>query len=373
MLYLLADSLEKYWGPFRLLRSHALLLAAGTMLAALVVLVLLPKLWRFSPHDHGKAILGKDGMKSAGKPTGAGVIGTLVALPVILLCAPISVCDMGVVICLYAAMAFGFLDDASTVPWGQLKKGLLDMVVSIGAAMFLYAGQGGELWLPFFKTVWTLPWWLYIPGAGFLLWFTMNATNCSDGVDGLAGSLTLISLVCLAALLYLVIGYAPVAKYLLLPFNPQAARWAILLMTVTGALCGYLWWNAEPSKVLMGDAGSRFLGLLVGIGVLVTGNPILVFAVAPIVLINGGGGLGKLVLLRMLKRFGLEVRHPSMLTELEQAAQSPVVRMIHSVRFPLHDHCKRILKWSNAQVLMRFMLMQAFLTPLLFILMLKVR
>ena len=62
-----------------------------------------------------------------------------------------------------------------------------------------------------------------------------------------------------------------------------------------------------------------------------------------------------------------------MLTELEQAAQSPVVRMIHSVRFPLHDHCKRILKWSNAQVLMRFMLMQAFLTPLLFILMLKVR
>ena len=47
MLYLLADTLEKFWGPFRLLRSHALLLAAGTMLAALVVLLLLPKLWRF--------------------------------------------------------------------------------------------------------------------------------------------------------------------------------------------------------------------------------------------------------------------------------------------------------------------------------------
>ena len=66
--------------------------------------------------------------------------------------------------------------------------------------------------MPLVKGVWTLPWWLYMPGAGFLLWFTMNATNCSDGVDGLAGSLTLISLVCLAALLYLVIGYAPVAK-----------------------------------------------------------------------------------------------------------------------------------------------------------------
>ena len=373
MLYWLSYALEHGFGPFRLLRSHALLLSFGTFISAFLVWYLLPKLWHLMPHDHGKAILGKDGMVSAGKPTGAGVIVTLLALPAIVLCAPLSVCDMGVVLCLYAAMAFGFLDDASSVPWGQLKKGLLDMVVSLGAAMFLYAGQGGDVWLPFVKTVWTLPWWLYIPGAGFLLWFTMNATNCSDGVDGLAGSLTLISLVCLAALLYVIIGYAPVAKYLLLPFNPQGARWAILLMTVTGALCGYLWWNAEPSKVLMGDAGSRFLGLLVGVGVLVTGNPILVFAVAPIVLVNGGGGLGKIVLLRTLKRFGLDVRRPGELTELEQAAQSPVVRMIHSIRFPLHDHCKRILKWSNAQVLMRFMILQAFLTPLLFILFVKVR
>ena len=85
MLYLLADTLEKSWGPFRLLRSHALLLAAGTLLAALVVLLLLPKLWRFSPHDHGKAILGKDGMTSAGKPTGTGLWVTLLVLPILLL------------------------------------------------------------------------------------------------------------------------------------------------------------------------------------------------------------------------------------------------------------------------------------------------
>jgi phospho-N-acetylmuramoyl-pentapeptide-transferase len=373
MLYWLSYALENYFGPFRLFRSHALLLTFGTFLSAFLTWYMLPKLWHLMPHDHGKAILGKDGMKSAGKPTGAGVIVTLVMLPAIILCAPLSVCDMGVVLCLYAAMAFGFLDDASSVPWGQLKKGLLDMVVSLGAAMFLYASQGGELWLPLVKTVWVLPWWVYIPGAGFLLWFTMNATNCSDGVDALAGSLTLISLVCLASLLYVVIGYAPIAKYLLLPFNPNAARWAILLMTAVGALCGYLWWNAEPSKVLMGDAGSRFLGMLVGVGVLVTGNPLLVFAVAPIVLVNGGGGLGKLVLLRTLKRFNIDVRHPSTITELEQAAQSPIVRMIHSVRFPLHDHCKRVFKWSNAQVLMRFMILQAFLTPILFILLVKVR
>lgn len=373
MLYWLSYFLEEYFGPFRLLRSHTLLLSFGTFLAAFMTWYMLPKLWHLMPHDHGKAILGKDGMVSAGKPTGAGVIVTLLALPALVLCVPLSVCDMGVVLCMYAAMAFGFLDDASTVPWGQLKKGLLDAAVSIGAAMFLYAGHGGEIWLPIFKGVWSVPWWLYMPGAGFLLWFTMNATNCSDGVDGLAGSLTLISLVCLAGLLYLVIGYAPVAKYLLVPMNPHAARWAILLMTVAGALCGYLWWNAEPSKVLMGDAGSRFLGILVGVGVLVTGNPFLVFAIAPIVIVNGGGGLGKLVLLRTIKKIGVDVRPPVNLTEEERSRQILPVRMIHGVRFPLHDHCKRILKWSNAQVLMRFVLLQAFLTPLLFVLIVKVR
>ena len=282
-------------------------------------------------------------------------------------------CDVGVVLFLYAAMAFGFLDDASSVPWGQLKKGLLDAGVSIGAAVFLYAGHGSEIWVPFFKGVWTIPWWIYIPCASFLIWYTMNATNCSDGVDGLAGSLTLITLVCLAALLYLVIGYAPVAHYLLIPNNPLAARWAILLMTVVGALSGYLWWNAEPSKVLMGDAGSRFLGMLVGVGVLVTGNPFLVFAFAPIVLVNGGAGLGKLLLLRCLRKLGLEVRPPSMLPEEMQERQNLLVRMLHGVRFPLHDHCKRVLRWSNAQVLMRFMILQAFITPLLFILFIKVR
>ncbi len=373
MLYWLSYALEGHFGPFRLLRSHAFLIACGTLAAAFLTCVLLPRLWHLMPHDHGKAILGKDGMASRGKPTGAGAIVTLVVLPVALLVMPFSACDLGVLVCMYAAMAFGYLDDAATVPWGQLKKGLLDAAVSLGAALFLYAGHGGEIWMPFVKGVWCAPWWVYLPCAGFLIWFTMNATNCSDGVDGLAGSLTAISLASLAALLYLVVGYAPVASYLLIPGNPLAARWAILLMTVVGALCGYLWWNAEPSKVLMGDAGSRFLGMLVAVGVLVTGNPFLVFAFAPIVLVNGGAGLGKIVLLRICRRLGAEVRPPSVLPPELQERQNVLVRMLLGVRFPLHDHCKRALKWSNAQVLMRFTLLQAFVSPLLFILFVKVR
>ena len=91
MLYHLAPYLEHYWGPFRLFRSHALLLAAGTLLAAFAVLLLLPNLWHLSPRDHGKAILGKDGMRSAGKPTGTGLWITLLVLPIVLLAVPLSV------------------------------------------------------------------------------------------------------------------------------------------------------------------------------------------------------------------------------------------------------------------------------------------
>ena len=359
MLYYLSMHLTRVWGPFRLLQSHALLLAGGTFTAALLIWFLLPRLWDKLPRDRGK-VLCKDlgGLASAGKPTGAGVLVTLLVLPVIVLFTPLGPWDWLVVTMLYAAMLFGYLDDRAVVPWGELKKGLLDAVVSIAIAYFIARGHSTLIWLPFVKGMWVVPMWVYVPCAAFLLWFTMNATNCSDGVDGLAGTLTMITLGLLAVMLYVVIGYKPVAHYFLLPCNPEAARWAILVMTVAGGLGGYLWYNAEPSKILMGDAGSRFLGILVGAAVLVTGNPFLIFAFAPVVLVNGGGGLGKLVLLRVAKKLGFAIG--------EGAA-------IRRIRFPLHDHCKKNLGWSNAQVLMRFTLLQMVVMPILLLILIKVR
>ena len=378
MLYYLAEYLTDVWGPFRLLRSHGLLLAAGTVLTGLVTLFLLPKCLRFLPHDHGKAILGADGMKSKGKPTGGGFFMALIALPVLLLVMPWRWFDLAVLACLYLSMVFGYLDDRSNIPWGELKKGLLDIIVSLGAAsaiFFGYAEGTGDwtelkVWLPFVKGMVGISWWLYIPAAGFMLWFVMNATNCSDGVDGLAGTLTLITIVVLAVFLYGVIGNLPLAQHFRI-FEPfvdgcefggtharMAARWSVALMTIGGSVAGYLWWNAEPSRVLMGDAGSRFLGLLVGVGVLVTANPLLVIAIAPVVLANGGGGLGKLVLLRIAKRLGFQIGDDS---------------VIKRVRFPFHDHCKKTLHWSNAQVLMRFTLVQIFLVPLILVVLIKIR
>ena len=57
----------------------------------------------------------------------------------------------------------------------------------------------------------------------------------------------------------------------------------------------------------------------------------------------------------------------------ERARRNPLVKAVQSIRFPLHDHCKKELKWSNAQVLMRFVLVQAFLMPIILILLVKIR
>ena len=359
MLYYLSELLTKYWGPFRLLQSHALLLAGGTFLSGILVWWLLPKLWNLLPRDRGRVIC-KDlgGMASAGKPTGAGAIVSLVVLPVVVLFAPLAFWDYCALGAIYAAMLFGYLDDRAAVPWGELKKGLLDAVCAVAIAFFVAKGHSTLVWLPFVKGMWVVPLWIYVPVAAFILWFTMNATNCSDGVDGLAGALTTIELAILSVMLYVVIGYKPVAHYFLLPCNPEAARWAILVMSVAGGFGGYLWFNAEPSKVLMGDAGSRFLGIIVGTGSLVTGNPLLVLAFAPVILVNGGGGLAKLVLLRVAKKLGRDIDEHS---------------VIRRIRFPLHDHCKKNLGWSNAQVLMRFMLLQIVVMPILLVILIKIR
>ncbi|MFO7936044.1 MAG: phospho-N-acetylmuramoyl-pentapeptide-transferase [Kiritimatiellia bacterium] len=373
MLYYLGERLVSIWGPFRLFTSHLMLLAMGTLVAGLTVWLLMPGLWDRLPRDSGKALASDGGAASKGKPTGGGVLITILVLPVIVLFVPLDFWQFGVLCCLCLSMLFGYLDDRSAVPWGRWQKGLLDVAVSVVAALCVYASCGAEMWLPLVKHGVMIPLYIYLPLAVLLLWVTTNATNCSDGVDGLAGSLTLLSLFAMAGLLYGVVGYKPVADYLLIPTSPNAARWAILVSSVAGGLAGYLWYNAEPSQVLMGDAGSRFLGLLVGITVLVSGNPFLVFVIAPVVLVNGGIGLVKLTLLIVLRKLGFDVRVTHRLSPEEAEKQHVLVKSLHSIRFPLHDHCRKNLHWSNSQVLIRFVLMQSFLTPLLFVILMKVR
>ena len=379
----LAPYLTSVWGPFRLLGFYLVLIGTGATAAAVLVWFSLPRLWQHLPRDRGRRNTPK-GEVAKGKPTGAGLVLVVLLMPVLFFVVPPSVKIWQVTGCLFLAMVTGYLDDRSAGGWGELLKGSLDLAIALLASLAMCQGRETVIWLPFFKGEFPVSPFLYVPVATVLLWITINATNCSDGVDGLAGTLTMLSLFYLGGFLYVVIGRVDFAAYLLVPHDPEGAKWAVLIFTAAGGLAGYLWYNAEPSGVLMGDAGSRFLGLLVGVAVLATGNPFVVLVVAPVALVNGGTGLAKVALLRCFRRLGFDVRPPDRTPPQavdgdarsggsEAESQHVLIRLLHSVRFPLHDHCRRNLGWHNPQVLMRFVLIQTFLTPLLLGLLVKLR
>lgn len=356
----------------RLLSSHLLLLSLGGIMAGILVYRMLPEYWRLLPQDNGKALV-KDGMLSRGKPTGAGIIIMLVSLAVLVLVVPPDVNLYVGIISLMAITLCGFFDDRSKKPWGIFSKTVLDFLCSFIAVFALYNTGANNIWLPFTSRTFTLPLWMYLPFASMVLFVAINSVNCSDGIDGLAGSLGLMSLLSMSLLLYLVLGYKPVSEYLLLPHYPNGAKWAILSVTLCGATAGYLWHNAEPSAVLMGDAGSRMLGLAIGIATLATGNPFVVFVIAPVVVANGFIGILKLLFLKLFRRMGYDITPTGKLPPEKARKQNFIVRLMHRYTWPFHDHLRKNCGWKNSQILMRFVLLQALFIPVLFAILVKLR
>jgi phospho-N-acetylmuramoyl-pentapeptide-transferase len=247
-------------------------------------------------------------------------------------------------------MLEGYLDDRKSGGLSELTLGLVDFGISLLGAIAICQFRAVEVWLPLIKTPISISPWLFIPFATGLMWLSINATNCTDGVDGLSGSLSMLGFAYLGLILYGIVGHQEISRYLLVPHYPDGAAWATMSFVMVGCLTAYLWYNAYPSAVLMGDAGSRPIGLLVGALVLTCGNPFLIFVVAGVILVNGATGLLKVALLRAFK-----------------------IGIFKSVRYPLHDHVRQKHNWSNTQVLVRFALLQAVGTPLLLLVLLKVR
>jgi phospho-N-acetylmuramoyl-pentapeptide-transferase len=345
----LGEYLTPFFGPFRLLTSYLFRAGLGAALGAILTFVVLPWQWHRLPTDRGRAYaVGAAGSK--GKPVAGGVIFVPIFAAISFLVMPMNPRYLAVLGLMLLSMMEGYLDDQSHGGWSELKLGLFDLVISVLGAIVVCQFQDTQVWLPLFKEPITLSCWIYIPLATGLLWLVINATNCTDGVDGLSGSLTLLALIYLGGMLYGVLGHQEVSAYLLVPHYPDGADWALTAFVMVGCLAGYLWHNANPSAVLMGDAGSRPMGLLMGLLVLASGNPFLIFVVAGVVLVNGATGLLKLALLRVFK-----------------------IGIFKSVRYPLHDHVRHNAGWSNTQVMVRFVLLQAVLTPLLLIFLFKVR
>ncbi len=349
MLFWLGTVLQGVFGPFRLLSSHLLLIAFGLVGGFVLSVLLLPRLAGRLPRDRGREFA-HEGQVAAGKPTGAGIVFVSIFCVLSLLVVPMDPAKLVILGLTLAAMVSGYLDDRSDRPWSELKKGVVDLVVAVAAAVAIVAGGVEVTWLPFTKATFTFSPVAHILISTLLLWVSINTTNCSDGVDGLSSTLILLALLSLGALLYFVVGHGGISGYFLLPHYPDAAGWAIMIFVLVGSLTGYLWHNAHPSSLLMGDAGSRALGFFTGIAVIKTGNPFLIVIVSTVLLVNGGAGLVKLALLRFFR-----------------------IRVLHTIRFPLHDHVRHVRGWSNAQVLVRFALIQVMVIILLFGVIVKVR
>ena len=308
--------LYHFWGNSTDVPFMAILILFSAVLAFVCFKVFA----RLLPRDHGREFA-VNGELSQGKPRGAGIILVSVFTVCTALFSKMSVEMVINLALIYAAMLTGFLDDAARVPWGELKKGLLDLVISAGTAITFVVNNSSRV--AFLGTSFELPKAVYVILATGLVWLSINVVNCSDGVDGLCGSLSMVSIFLFS-------------KFL--PGNPgsEFVEPSVVMLTV---LAAYLWFNCSPSMMLMGDAGSRALGVFIALLAMQSGHPFIFIPLVLVMLLDGGLGLVKLSVRRVFhsKTF------------------------MNGIRTPLHDHARKLRGWSDTQVVIRFVLIQLIL------------
>ena len=273
---------------------------------------------RILPKDQGRAFA-VNGALSEGKPRGAGIIFVTSFTLCTALFYPLDIENIIYLVLVYAAMLSGYFDDAAETPWGNLKKGLIDLVISLGIAFTYYFYNGSQVKLYITNSTFTIPAPLFIILAGVLVWTAINVTNCTDGVDGLCGSLVMTVLLPLALMV-----------------TKSGAADMLLPMIMFVTLAAYLWFNCSPSQMLMGDAGSRALGVFLSVMFLKTAAPFAFIPMAIVIILDGGLGLLKLSFRRFLK----------------------IKNFMEGIRTPLHDHVRKNKGWSDTQVVIRFTLLQ---------------
>lgn len=153
-------------------------------------------------------------------------------------------------------------------------------LIAVIAASFLYfkLGASPELHFPFFKGLVLNLGFLYIPFAVLVIVGASNAVNLTDGLDGLAIGPIIITTGTFTLLAYLA-GHAKIAEYLQIPHVPGAGELAVFCGSMAAAGLGFLWFNAYPAQIFMGDVGSLPMGAAIGSVALITKNEILLMIV----------------------------------------------------------------------------------------------
>lgn len=165
----------------------------------------------------------------------------------------------------------GFWDDLTKLRHHQ-NKGIsaktklgAQIVVASVAMLMLHAdpSYSSHLYIPFFKElVFNLGWW-YFPLGVFIMVASSNAVNLTDGLDGLAIGPVIVACLVFSIFIYIT-GNARFSQYLLVPYTPGVGEATVFCAALVGAGLGFLWFNAYPAQVFMGDVGSLSLGGALG-------------------------------------------------------------------------------------------------------------
>lgn len=168
----------------------------------------------------------------------------------------------------------GFIDDYKKVNLGNSDglsartKYFWQSVIALTAAIYLFktaqVPAETQFIVPFFKEVVIDMGWAYVVLTYFVIVGTSNAVNLTDGLDGLAILPTVMVAGALAIFAYLT-GHVMFADYLAIPFIPKAGELIIFCAALVGAGLGFLWFNAYPAMVFMGDVGALALGAALGV------------------------------------------------------------------------------------------------------------
>ncbi len=287
MLYYLLPSLSQVIHPFRVFQYVTFRTAAASLTALLLCLLLGPwliaQLRKFQIGQQIRSDGPSSHQSKAGTPTMGGVLILVSTLLPTLLWANLT--NLYIWVVMIATLLFGlvgFTDDylkitrKRSLGLSGRKKLMYQTLIGLGVCLVLYylAGVGlysTKLSVPFFKNftpemnIWYVGPFL-IPLTFFVLLILVgasNAVNLTDGLDGLAAGCVIIAAAALTVLCY-VSGHARFAEYLDLIKNPYAAELTIFCGAMVGATLGFLWYNAHPAQIFMGDVGSLSLGGAIG-------------------------------------------------------------------------------------------------------------
>ncbi len=278
MLVYLTDYLMELDSGFRVLKYLTFRAILGALTALTISFIIGPwMIRRLSRRNIGQSVR-DDGPEShfskAGTPTMGGAL-ILVAIAVsTLLWADLQ--NRYIWVVLSVTMAFGvigFVDDYKKIKYGNSvglsakAKYLWQSAIGLSAAVFLYSSAElaaeTQLIVPFFKNVMIDMGLWYVVLAYFVIVGTSNAVNLTDGLDGLAIMPTVMVAGALGIFAY-VSGHYNFAEYLAIPFLPKSGELMVFCAALVGSGLGFLWFNAYPAMVFMGDVGALALGAALG-------------------------------------------------------------------------------------------------------------